>query len=711
MKKIVAFIMIVILSLTFIVVYNSEKVENLDGLIRFEKNLDHSYQLILPSELNNKNQIEVYEIIKDTLKEVNGNIYYDRLEGESRTKYVYVTDNKCFSDLSVEGRMISVDDMESNNYLSTQNINDSEQVGKLLSFSEGISFEIKSLKSMIEDGYMLDGYTYVSFNSNNNINEFSSKLEERLGIDKIEIQEELSGVSSESSLNIILIGALYLIVILTIIYGLIKSYKKIAIQKLMGISERDIWIKLMGGIVSNYLLSILFVIILFSIMLFKSYNILYFEFIYKIIFIYTMELLALIIIIAIPFQYIRKVKIVNMLKNKKPTKEIVAINFVVKVIFMVVFIIIINLCLNQYEKKEIAYINSFEQWDEIDQYYSIPYVVNQPDDIMMQSSYWENQKNIYTDFSNDGGILCDFTEYSPGVREIRESETTYEYERNRVKVNPNYLEKYPVYDIDNNRIKIDESEEGFVFLIPEKYKPDENEILEIIKFQRSDGNNVYDESKGIKFIWIKNSQKLFSMLVEVNPEEGNLVEDSIIEVVTNSNGNDFSYMCMLGISGNPYKIKVPESENPKEYIKSVLKKYGYSNYVSEVVKVNDGILGESSNIKDVLKSLAITVGTLGTIIIMIIFQGVYNFFEQSKQKIIIRQLSGYRWIDKYKEYLLLSAFSWFIIINSLIVSNLINIQYIIIISISCIIVELLATIVAFYIINNKKIAKVIKGAE
>lgn len=499
MKKVMATIVLVVLGITFILVYNSEKVDKLYELESFEKRLEYNYQIMLPDELSNKNQNDVYIAIKEALEETNGNIYFDKMDGNKKVKYIYITDNSCFNNITIsEGRLIDKYDMETEEYMSTSNIYDENKVGKLSSFAGDNEFEIRPLKQIIDSEEVMSGYASLSFQNSDEIHVFLDKVKKDLGTDTIEILENTvykNIISSEIGIFLV-IAAIYLIIVLMVLYSLVKSYKKIAVQKLMGMSNKDIFIKLSKSIIITYLVLCIVVIGVLSTVLFKELNSLYFEFLLKIISIYTVELIIFISAIAIPFQYVRRIKIGNMIKNKKPTKEILYLNFITKVIYLMVFTIIINLCINQYKETENLYTETLKQWEDVEDYYCVPYLYNTPDDLRERSDFWINLKNIYLEFNSEGGILANFKEYTSNDSD----DISGNFDGPMAVINPNYLKKYSVYDMNNNKIEVDESEEEYLVIIPEKYKDKENKIIDYIKFQNNGVNyekrKIYELSGG-----------------------------------------------------------------------------------------------------------------------------------------------------------------------------------------------------------------------
>lgn len=717
MKKSIMVIMAIITSMAFFILFNAEKVNKIDDIQLFETRLEYTYEILMPSSVTNIEQENIYEIITKILKETNGNIYYDRVHNEGRVKYVYITDSSCYSKLKLSnGRFLETNEMDTNNYLSTKNNDEVNKVGTLAEFSGGLNFEIKTLKSMIDEGYFLDGYCNVTFKDSEGINRFIEKMSIYTDIGKISIEEK-TDISMKSKINnITIILILNLIIMLLVLYNVIKTYKKIGVEKILGATSKEIWLDGIKNMAYRYVLIVIIVTTFMSLIMFKEYSVYFIEFIVKIILVYALELLVLMLICSIPYIYVSKIKVSDILKNRKPTKEMLIINFAVKIILLVILFVNISNAINSYKYASVKYVDSFGQWEQLDDYYSVPSLYRMPDYLNPSNAeFLQDQRAIYEVFNKDGGILADFSYYDWDNKTYM-VETTgakilegNELRKKRIEVNPNYLEKYSVYDVEGNVVKIDENETDYIVLVPEKYKSSEKGILDIINLENGGQETLKENNKEIKIIWTKNEQKLFSMSLDINPRDGNTVIDPIISVLTLKNDRDFNYGVSLGIYKNPFKIKVPQGKDAKEYIKEVAKEYGYDKYITKIVSVNESLGAKKENLKNLIQNLLVLILIFGSVIILVVIQSIYFYFEQYKQTIAIRQLHGYIWSHKYQEYLIMSGFSWILIFIALVVSKSISLDILALISAIAIFIELLIVFFTLKYINNRKILKVIKG--
>jgi putative ABC transport system permease protein len=101
------------------------------------------------------------------------------------------------------------------------------------------------------------------------------------------------------------------------------------------------------------------------------------------------------------------------------------------------------------------------------------------------------------------------------------------------------------------------------------------------------------------------------------------------------------------------------------------------------------------------------------IIAVVLLQNVYNFFEQYKIRIAIRKLHGYNLLSKYKEYLILLAVSWIIVITASFgisfVKEFASSNVILVFSAIGFVLETIISLIILFFIEKKKIIEFIKG--
>lgn len=276
-------------------------------------------------------------------------------------------------------------------------------------------------------------------------------------------------------------------------------------------------------------------------------------------------------------------------------------------------------------------------------------------------------------------------------------------------VNPNYLNENPAYDVNGNKISVSERNSNWVLLVPDKYKNNENEIREFHQRWIDSFKGTINPKIQIEIIWTKSNQKFFSYDHRVNPDEGFYVTDPILFVGTEDGAYPGWNSQIFNVSGNPFKVRIEPGKTEEEFIQPVLSKFGYLSYGLIINDANEQVASYVEDYKDMFIWLA--TGIISTLIgiAVILVQNIYNFFEQYKVRLAIRQLHGYKKIEKYKEYFMLLISSWVITIILVLSLSFAPINVIYIVSITGFIVEFIVSIMMFSYIERKKVVEFIKG--
>jgi hypothetical protein len=702
--------------------FSESEIKCVNSIKNIEGTLDNSYKITIPNVVTNEDQKKVYAIIKKDIDKYKGNIYYSREDEESKNgkiikklvKYVYFNDLNYFTNLSLsEGRSFKISENESNLFLSTEKTNDSKQIGRIASIDNEDVVEVRPLSNLADTGF-LDGYCYVQFQKAGDLNNFIKDLNKDLDINGVNRAISDKYEQHNFSYEWFIILGLYFFCMLIIVYDILKSYKKIAIKKMLGFTKLDIYTSYLKRVVFIQILAQIIITAILCLTKFQSYNKYVGVFLGTLLLNYIVELILLIFFVSIPFIYINKIKISAMIKNKQPTKEILVFNNVIKIIFIIGFFIVMKFIMQDFSAFTNIYSKSFEKWDEVSNYVVLPEITNATHDFrtyLGSNKSLNDQKQIYIYFNKKGAIMADFSEFTPMVRPMRLKETKYPYESDNVWVNENYLKLNPIYDINGNAVSISENDEREIILVPEKYKKYEKAIIAKNKFWNSGyGNDTFAQNRQIKIIWIKNNQSIFSYNLDVSPNNNNCVTDAFVNIRTENNGGLSDYAIVFGYSGNPFKIKLDSSISVDKNIRPELKKYGYSQYISKISKVNEMVAADSSTVKQKMYlylgiALLLLIG-----LILIILQNVFNFFNQYKQYLAIRYLHGYGIFEKYKEYFALMLASWIVISAGLYSFRLVDLYFQIKLSLIIILFELIASIVLILIQEKKNITNVIKGS-
>ena len=703
MKKFIAGILLVISMFSFFILYNDYKEETIFNMKNVEHHLENSYRVTIPTKINTLPNQTQYDMLVDS--EDDASLYFTRIDqdgdNEKIIKYIYTTNNDYVNSFKLaKGKVLDTSLMYSDYFMSTEDTGDPNQIGQIAGI-DGMELEIRTLQSMVDDGYYLDGACTVVV-ENGNIDSFLNIFKEGLGIENINVCKsyDIGQVDKKSNFQI---PALFLIFMMLILYYIIKSYKKIAIEKLMGFSNFDIWKKRILKILGVQILAIIVSILVMSLILIKEYNYFFCDFL-KYIFVQYFKLICITFIVAsIPFIYIINIKISEIIKNKKQVKEIIILNSIIKIILCVIFIYLVNIQVENYDNIKKAFDGSYKGWEDGSNYRVLK--LNRLDEEKAFSDeYLDGCIEIYKYFNKKGAIFAEFEMYSNLSKEQNSDFPEYLY---RAIVNPNYLEINKVYDCENNIVKVNEDNKNWVLLIPEKYKNYEDKIREYYQFWIDSYNG--EVKSDIEIIWIKNNQKLFSYNFSVNEEEGNYVTDPILFVGTVNGGFPDWNTQVFNIMGNPLKIKIEDDKSDTEEIMPILDELGYSSYGVQINYANEQVISSYNDYMDMFKWLITGFVSTLVVIIIILIENIYNYVEQFKVRFALRKLNGYGVIARYKEYLISIILSWIIIFVVSLIFKLTNISILIKVCISGVSIEIIISLIILTFYEDKKIIDFIKG--
>lgn len=715
MKKVISIVLLIASILSFYIVYGAERNKYIKSIDEIEMNLPNNYQIMIPVNVDNKDRKQSYEAIVKILDKYYGSIFYDRISNDesTRTKYIYDNSNMYISNIELlDGKQLTPDTMESNKYLSTRKSTDELQIGRIATFNKNINREIKTLKSMLDDEFNFSGSCYVAFKDNINIENFINELEKALDTDGIVIIDNIPiSLTQDDNYKIVVI-IIYFIVMLLILYELLNSYKKIGVKKLLGYSEKQIYIENILNLIKINSSVGLISIILMSFIFFNQLNVYVYSFILKFLIYIVIQTLVLIGICSVAYIYIFFINIPNMLKNKKPLTAIIVLNYITKILCLIGMIFFIIQTINNTENIKGLFNKSYSNWELLDDFSVIP-VSNIPIEVMNDRDYYNTYLNIqqkmYKEFNKKGAIFANFNEFSPAIRNIRLGEKNYYYETDNVFVNPNYLNQYKIYDSNNTEVVISENDEDQILLVPDKYKSDEKNIVEQAKFFKEQQFYATGENQKTRIIWTKSNQKVFTASVDINPDDSNEIIDPIIYILTENNASLSDYSYLLGIIGNPFKIKADKNNDAESTIRETFSKYGIEDYIGTITPVNEQVASSIKNGKDNIKNLIIFMSLLIVVLIVIIIQNSINYFDKYKQKLAIEKLTGYKIIDKHKNYLIGIIICWNAVFSSSILIYKSSILKIGFISIIGFIIEIVFSLIVLNIIEKKKIVSTIKG--
>lgn len=670
-------IFIFITILTFYSLYYEETSNQYNNLINIGQT-KNSHKIVISS--GNKSQQEIYGILKNYLEKYKGNLFcFDSSNKNGKsiyTKYIYSTNIDLFKSLPLtKGRFFDQSEKESDVFLSTVDTGNDKQIGQIADLAGDNHFEVRTLKSSSNINIFNRNF-FIILENDSDLDPFISQINKE-GL-YIQRTPEINNVAMNNTLFLFGLAACFLSLILIVFYDLLNSYKRIAIEKMLGFSKLAIWFRRLTEIIFVQIASMLITTFALILVNFKVFNQLFFPFLLKLFSIYGWMVLISIVFISIPFLYIPRINISNMLKNKRPVQGIIIINTCIKIGLLCGLIVITLNVYTQYQMISSRYVSSYENWENTKEYATVPTIGTT---VSMGDIYTEEnkqrQKKMFFYFNDRGAIYADFQYYLPNNRELNVKNVKINYKIDFITINPNYLASHPIYDENGKQVNIAETESEFTLLIPEKYHSLEKEIREYYQFIKKGYNSTEEATgdqhqsvktpsivvnQGIKIIWTKTNQKYFSYQLDINPQEANCITDPIARVLTESNGDDGDYYVVMGYMGSPFKIKVSDPSNPSASIMPKIKElYDTSIYSFPIYSVYDSVGDQILTLRRQILFMVSIVVVMAIIIAVIIFQNVINYFEQYRLRLAIMQFHGYKKFDKYKRYFLMVGVSWLII--------------------------------------------------
>lgn len=371
---------------------------------------------------------------------------------------------------------------------------------------------------------------------------------------------------------------------LVIIYiYIIFRYKTNAVKKLAGFSSvRIIFINIKETAkIEGVLIGVL--VLLYSIYFWINGK---FSWMYAISFLLFLIVIGIVtILLLLLLQHcVRRIDIVDVLKNKVFSVKLYFVIYVVKIILIIGVTLVMNVAINyygeldqvykrvdQYKQLESLYSSHGRNADEYDKLFNNPLELEKTAD---------NVKKMYLDHKDKAYVMSDtvrddLSERFLEMMGLTRDEIMNDYYRNSLILNKNYIIDYTDIQLDWN---FDESLP--TILVPEKYKKSEDEIKESYKemfYTRLNYNTRYgiemDEVQvdEIQVIYIDNDlrYKVLSSLPYENMIDIEL-KNSVIMLDNGSFGSGF-YYDLLGSSELAFKL------DNRDKFKNMLTQYDLNN--------------------------------------------------------------------------------------------------------------------------------------
>ncbi|WP_025693278.1 bacteriocin-associated integral membrane family protein [Paenibacillus zanthoxyli] len=738
MKKIALLFLIGAYMFSFYLAYLQTDNEQLDRINEIEQNIGREF--VIPDIGGLQGSEEVYPILVETARQSKVNIFRKSIQFQEDDqidilKYVLLTTNtRFFTDFHLkQGRFLSAQDMgKRDSYVSTIDSDEANQVGTIAEFGGNQVVKIESLQASYN--YLPVHGTYYAEVPNRDelaafIHLFVQKLNQyfkgyNLAFsdgDFLESQHstELQAVSFRGlTILTYLSYVIYAMTILLLQYAILNESKKLGILKLHGVSRIRLWSIVAGKritytFISAILLSLVLAALIPDSTLSFLTNFLLYQF---------KAYLILIVMSLVVYVYISSIKVGRILKNVKDTTGIFILNFLMKIgcsvlIGLTGLSIWVQFTSIHEQRAELR------NWESVKDY-GVFYPVNNGydgDRIFSSDSDFEHvsHNELYFLLNQTDSILIAALMYEE--QELIDSKN-WDGIRS-VRVNPNYLKKFPLLDSNNNKVEISEKDSDWILLVPEKYRNREKEILKFFQWGRKEFREIdkqfYKKSipgkiknQKLRIVWMKNNQQVFSFNPNVFPSEHNNIVDPITEVLTENNSLYADRSAILGGGANdPLKVRLINRDPRLTYetLLPELKKLRVDDNLRHLVTIDQYMLEKINDQQNAIQESWLTLIALMAGLILLAVQNLVLFFNKYQSKFIVRRLFGIGFWRTYIEYWRLFLIAGVLqTLLCFVLNKGIDIPLLIVAAI-ILVIEMIASVIALIKIEKKNKMKVLKG--
>ncbi len=670
-------------------------------------------------KLSKSKGINIYKVIYDELTDSNEIIVdiYTALADENKLRDKF----KIKYEDSIENLFLN------NGYLSSEN----KEIGV---FNRNLNIRIKSLSEAINEN-IIGQYLIQT----DDLRELESIKQEFTEILNLGLADEIvsSNIDKNNILSIvelkylILIAILLISILLAFIYYIVFRYKEFAIKKMFGHSDGKIIFKdVFKEILTMHLYTLVasgLIVMLYLYYYNKfKYVVGYLKNLSIVLLVFSIILIVVEMVISLN---IDNIKIKNMLNNKKPITLIQSLNYITKVTFSIVLVAIMVNLISNYNNL-ISQNKNLEKWKSTNEYvyFNMTDKYRDSEELIWNYNQSLRCRELFKYYNNKGGLLVSPSNYFSynnfyGKESLNTRKEYDPIDGIALEVNAEYLRQNPIRDTNGNIISIeDEYGDYLIILVPEKYKEDEENLLqlykEIYQFRRFVNEDIYNEYMNIekvdhpeikiKIIYTENGQESFLYNPLLEEENQNSIIDSVHIVINSENiggdsytkyvsSNEFFAKIDGSVEGDAYS-KVYEVIKELDMEKDILSAYTlYSNVDSYIIKVEN-------EIKEYIISVIIT---LFLEILLTIYM-IINYIQRNKYINAIRKINGYSYIKRHNKLILLIVGTWMAILIGGYVLRIFSFMEVLKVIIPLALLEILIMYLVLKKIENDEILSVLK---
>lgn len=300
---------------------------------------------------------------------------------------------------------------------------------------------------------------------------------------------------------------------------------------------------------------------------------------------------------------------------------------------------------------------------------------------------------MYEPLNKEGAIVIDDSDIHQPIKEAIKF----------VKVNPNYLRLYPLYDDKGKRINVSNNNKSIVLCIPKSREKYKQQLIKYVRYTAKDELGYIPRIKIYHTLSIEN--RAFK---DIN---NNKSLDNQTLFITTSKNSSFVERNIMNGQGKDDGLKIPIKTSINQSFKAIRPLLVENNYIDnypQLIKLND-VSKEQLKIdigNVVAQSTVVLTGLLITLIL--ISYVTLLFFKVFKYSIVIKRVNGFSKFLSYKWLWLLTICQYVAMLTFLWSQSNLNLKNLLLLA-TVFIVEVVINLITIRNLEKKNMGDVLNG--
>ncbi|SDW06763.1 hypothetical protein SAMN05444487_101228 [Marininema mesophilum] len=612
------------------------------------------------------------------------------------------------------------------NFLSSHNEKDNQQIGRIKLFSPTTMAEVRLLEAAKYEN--IRGTYLIDSQNKKILTDIKQRMKTEVGLDvKKETTLSVMDIFNDEGINSYLFVILIIVMVLIclcFLYYILLSFKELAILKMFGSSD--------AGLIVKHLMKMSIIIHLMAlgtVLLGQALILVFYNGMSKIVDFstewMTWQLIftcASVLISFIPFLMVYHIDIAAMLKNKKPIGLIQFLNYSSKLILTSLILFLFANLFHDYQEFRVQTSNQ-EKWETAKRYAFYEYQADNPENL----DQWEYEtglksKKLFKQADQKGAILVSPADGIVYKQKVKGFPPYDPDSGNVIYVNNNFLKENPVYDTKGNLVTVpEEDDRRIVVLVPKRLAGDsqlkdtykkwyqfKRYIDEDMRNKRIGKKKRHHPKVNVTIIPIKDQQKHFLYNPEINKANQNYGVDSVLVVVNGNNMGGDSYLNYL--TSGTFFAKTSQMDKPYEGLKQDIASAGLKDIILTTPSLYSKVDSYLFELKNKMKINSLLFFVLLTVGVVITVFMTLNYLERNKMIHAVKKVNGYSFYRRHYHFIGTVALLWMIIAGGAIAFKSSIVTSIILLLSVCLVLEVIIIYVVIKIGESKRTKDTLKGA-